>query len=104
MKTSALQSFCVLAIAVSFFLTGSWYILTAALMILYGLDYTQPAVDVPEETPSPESLGAVSGGRDNNFNLVRILAAMSVLLAHCYPLLAVSGTTPWGRHGSAISP
>ena len=97
MKISALQSFCVLAIAVSFFLTGSWYILTAALMILYGLDYTQPAVDVPEETPSPGSLGVFSGGRDNNFNLIRILAALSVLLSHCYPLLAVSSTTPWGR-------
>ena len=49
------------------------------------------------------SLGAYAGGRDNNFNLIRFLAASAVLLSHSFalavgrssaePLRALLGTT-----------
>lgn len=41
----------------------------------------------------------VAAGRDNNFNLIRMLAACSVLVSHSYPLSCGPGTTeplePW---------
>ena len=33
-------------------------------------------------------LGDRLQGRDNNFNLIRLMAAMAVLIGHCYPLAA----------------
>jgi peptidoglycan/LPS O-acetylase OafA/YrhL len=35
---------------------------------------------------TPGRLDALSGGRDNNFNLLRMLAAAGVLVSHAYPL------------------
>ena len=37
-------------------------------------------------------LAAVAGGRDNNFNLIRMIAATGVLVSHAYPLTIGSGT------------
>ena len=37
-------------------------------------------------------LGQVAGGRDNNFNLIRIVAASAVLVSHAWPLTRGSGT------------
>lgn len=36
-------------------------------------------------------LGSRTGGRDNNFNLIRLIAAASVLLSHAYPIALGSG-------------
>ena len=35
------------------------------------------------------SLGDVCGGRDNNFNLIRIAAAAAVLVSHAFPIAHV---------------
>ena len=37
-------------------------------------------------------LGAVAGDRDNNFNLIRLLAAIAVLVSHAWPITGGSGT------------
>ena len=36
-------------------------------------------------------LGDLSAGRDNNFNLIRVLAAYAVLISHSYALTAGTG-------------
>lgn len=38
-------------------------------------------------------LGDVCTGRDNNFNLIRMLAATAVLVSHAYPIALGTGTT-----------
>lgn len=38
-------------------------------------------------------LGDVCGGKDNNFNLIRIAAAAAVLISHAFPLTLGSGET-----------
>ncbi len=38
-------------------------------------------------------LGDVCGGRDNNFNLVRIAAAAAVLVSHAFPIALGTGAT-----------
>ena len=42
-------------------------------------------------------LSAYSTGRDNNFNLVRFLAAFTVLWSHSYALTVGPGAEPWVR-------
>lgn len=37
-------------------------------------------------------LAAVAGGRDNNFNLIRMIAATGVLLSHAFPIAVGTGT------------
>lgn len=37
-------------------------------------------------------LGEVATGRDNNFNLIRMLAAVAVLVSHAYPIALGAGT------------
>lgn len=32
------------------------------------------------------TLAEVAGGRDNNFNLIRMIAASGVLVSHAYPI------------------
>ena len=36
-------------------------------------------------------LGSVSRGRDNNLNLIRLLAAAAVLVSHAYPITLGDG-------------
>lgn len=38
-------------------------------------------------------LSSYAHGRDNNFNLIRLLAAMAVLVSHCFPLATGTRTT-----------
>ena len=35
------------------------------------------------------------GGRDNNFNLIRVIAALAVLVSHSFPL--AGATEPFGQ-------
>lgn len=43
----------------------------------------------------PREPARVASSRDNNFNLIRLLAACAVLFSHCYPLaIGPSGTEP----------
>jgi peptidoglycan/LPS O-acetylase OafA/YrhL len=46
-----------------------------------------------------QSLGAYAGGRDNNFNLLRLVAAMMVLISHSFALATGTITAePWHEH------
>jgi peptidoglycan/LPS O-acetylase OafA/YrhL len=40
------------------------------------------------------TLSSLSQGRDNNFNLIRIFAALAVLASHCYPLSGIGKPEP----------
>ena len=40
-----------------------------------------------------QPLSAYSSGRDNNFNLIRVIAATLVLYSHCFPLALGEGST-----------
>jgi peptidoglycan/LPS O-acetylase OafA/YrhL len=48
-------------------------------------------------------LGDLSAGRDNNFNLIRMLAAYAVLISHSYALTAGSGDAEPGRGSIGLS-
>lgn len=49
------------------------------------------------------TLGQVAHGRDNNFNLLRMLAAMAVLVSHSFPLVHGLGTPePLNRVGYSL--
>ena len=41
-----------------------------------------------------KSLAGYTTGRDNNFNLIRFLAAFLVLFSHSFPLVGVGGKEP----------
>lgn len=48
-------------------------------------------------------LGDLSAGRDNNFNLIRMLAAYAVLVSHSYALTAGTGNAEPGRASIGLS-
>lgn len=48
-------------------------------------------------------LGDLSAGRDNNFNLIRMLAAYAVLFSHSYALTAGTGDAEPGRGSIGLS-
>lgn len=48
-------------------------------------------------------LGDLSAGRDNNFNLIRLLAAYAVLISHSYALTAGTGEAEPGRDSIGLS-
>ena len=48
-------------------------------------------------------LGDLSAGRDNNFNLIRMLAAYAVLVSHSYALTAGTGDAEPGRGSIGLS-
>jgi peptidoglycan/LPS O-acetylase OafA/YrhL len=76
-------------IAIAFFATGSWYVLSGALLILYLRNYEHVDLNPVEREVRAGSIASHSGTRDNNFNLIRILATLTVVLHHSYALLAV---------------
>jgi peptidoglycan/LPS O-acetylase OafA/YrhL len=48
---------------------------------------------------------AYAGGRDNNFNLIRVIAALAVLVAHSWPLALGSGfSDPLAATGIGLGP
>lgn len=82
------QELILLAAIAGFLLTGKWLLL---VLCLAGLFWINPKLSthgyvMPANT---RTIAAYSAGRDNNFNLIRILAAWAVLFSHNYPLTGV---------------
>jgi len=44
----------------------------------------------------------VANGRDNNFNLLRMIAASAVLVSHAYPLAIGNGAIVFGVWRTAV--
>ena len=90
MNRSVWQYAACALIAIAFFATGSWYVLSGAMLILYLRNHEHVDRNPVDREVRAGSIASYSGTRDNNFNLVRILASWSVLFSHSYALLAIS--------------
>jgi len=77
-------------VAIAFFATGSWYVLSGALLLLYLGNYEHVDRNPVDRNVRAGSIASHSGNRDNNFNLIRILAASTVVFHHGYALLDMS--------------
>ncbi|MGV6825455.1 MAG: acyltransferase family protein [bacterium] len=81
----SLQNAVVVGIIVLAIIVDRWWLLVACLIGLY---WTNPRTFSPASASVERAgtLAAYAHGRDNNFNLIRMLAAWAVLYSHSYPL------------------
>lgn len=84
------QEVTLLLVITLFLVTGKWLILIICLAVLLWINPALSVSTIPGVS-NPRVIAAYSSGRDNNFNLIRMLAAWAVLFSHTYPL---SGTRP----------
>jgi peptidoglycan/LPS O-acetylase OafA/YrhL len=61
-------------------------------------------IPLPSASSPTTTIGDLAKSRDNNFNLLRFLAASAVLLSHCWPLtLGSNATEPLARIFSGLT-